>query len=212
MNWESMSSPHDEIRDVQMTSFDSVVHISWYWPGSIDFVYIYTSAVDKVKPIDQIQPAELKLYTRDEYKAAQGFIFKLEAIGQITLRIFPVKKVAGKLMVLRQENNENSVLINGLRAKIYFSITYKPKLFHARKKATISLRTEMPVDKELLVYVKKSGSMPLSIDDGTVYPFIRSFPAGKTVTPEIEIDKHEFIHIFLNKGNQTAHDYELIPE
>jgi hypothetical protein len=76
----------------------------------------------------------------------------------------------------------------------------------------MSIMTETALDKELLVYVKKIGSVPISIDDGTMYPFVRDFPAGKTEQPEIEIGKDEYIRIFFSNGRKSAEIYELIPQ
>jgi hypothetical protein len=211
VNWEPISSPTQEIGKLKSTQIESEIQLSWFWSNEIDFVYIYQTAADHVKPITELNEQDLKLYTREEYKVHQGFVFTLETIGPITVRIFPGKIVDGKQIVYKQENSQNLFLINGQRASVYVSITYKTKLFHARKKVNMSIMTDLPIDKELLIYVKKSGGVPRSPSDGTVYPFIRDFPAGKTVLPEIEIEKHEFIQLFLSTGKQAAQHYELIP-
>jgi len=212
VNWEPITSPMDEIREIQVTLSDTDVHVRWFWPSGIDFVYIDKTSADNLTAIKEFHQRDLKLYTREEYKTNQGFTFKLNTIGRIALRIFPGKKQDGQLTVFRQENEQNVVYINGLKAKVYFSITYKPKILQARKKVTMSITTELPIRKEQLVYVKKSGRVPLSLDDGTIYPFIRDFVPGKTFLSEIEIDKHEFIHIFLNNKKEAAPPFELIPE
>ncbi|WP_160722757.1 hypothetical protein [Bacillus sp. USDA818B3_A] len=212
MNWEPISSPHLEIKEMKSTVNDSDVHVSWHWQNEIEFVYVYKTAADLLKPNHQILASELKLYTREEFKANQGLIFRLDKPGSIALRILPGKKVDNRLIIVNQEDERNLLYINGLKSRIYFSITYKQKLFQTRKKVKITIISELPIDKEQLVYVKKRGSIPLSVDDGTIYPFVRDFSSGKTVLPEIEINKHEFIQIFLSKGKQTAQIYELIPE
>ncbi|MFK9090263.1 beta-mannanase [Bacillus salipaludis] len=212
MNWEPISSPNHEIRDVNKTVRDTEVHLSWFWSKEIDFVYIYKASADNIKPINEIDEQDLKLYTREEYKVNQGYIGKLDTLGRTAYRIFPCQKRDGKLTVFKQENENNLIYITGSRAKIYFSIAYKNKLFHSRKKVKMAIMTELPLEKELLVYVKKSGGVPISLEDGTVYPFVRDFPAGKTVTPEIEMDKNEFLRIFFSNGKNAAQNYELIPE
>jgi len=212
VNWEPISSPNHEIKDVKKTLQDSEVHLSWFWPKEIDFVYIYKTSADSVKPISEIDERELKLYTREEYKVSQGYVGRLDTIGRTAYRILPCQKREGKLIVFKQENEKNLIYITGSRAKIYFSIAYKNKLFQSRKKVKMAIMTELPLEKELLVYVKKSGSVPISLEDGTVYPFVRDFPTGKTVPPEIEIDKNEFIRIFFNNGKKSAQHYELIPD
>ncbi|MBT2657243.1 hypothetical protein J7E81_18765 [Bacillus sp. ISL-18] len=211
MNWEPIPSPNDEIRDIKKTIIDTRVHVQWYWPNGIDFVYIQQTPADQGQSQKEFEPHFLKLYTREEYKANQGLFFNLETMGQIVIRIFPGKKVDGHLIVFRQNNDQNRININGSRAKVYFSITYKQKLFQTLRKVKMSITTEIPISKEQLVYVKKRGSVPLSLEDGTIYPFIRDIVPGKTILPEIEINKHEFIQIFLNKGNDAAQPFELIP-
>lgn len=212
VNWEPMPSPTDEIRDIKITIIDTNAHIQWFWPNGIDFVYIQQTPIDQGLSQTEFEPLDLKLYTREEYKANQGLLFNLETMGQIALRIFPGKKIDGRLIVFRQDNKQNRIFLNGSRAKVYFSITYKQKLFQPLRKVRMSITTEIPIRKEQLVYVKKRGGVPLSLEDGTLYPFIRDMVPGTTILPEIEINKHEFVGIFLSKSKDAAQQLELIPE
>jgi len=212
MNWQKISSPDLEIKELKSSIQDTEVLLTWFWPKEIDFVYIYKAGADKLQETTAVEERDLKLYTREEYKANKGYIGRLDAIGRYAYRILPGQRRDGKLYTFSQENENNLIYITGGRAKIYFSISYKNKLFQARKKARMSIITELPLEKELLVYVKKSGGVPISIDDGTVYPFVREFHSGKTIPPEIEIDKHEFIRIFFSDGKKSAQSYELIPQ
>ena len=212
MNWETISSPNHEIKDIKQTIRDSEVHLAWFWSKEIDFVYIYKAAAENMKPLHELTLQDLKLYTREEYKANQGYLSRIELIGRTAYRILPCQKRDGQLVVFNQENDENLIYISGPKARIYVSISYKNKLFQARKKVQMSIITELPLDKGLLVYVKKSGGVPVSVDDGTVYPFVRDFSAGKTVPPEIEINKNEFIRIFFSDGQTSVQSYQLIPQ
>jgi hypothetical protein len=212
VNWEPITSPVQEIRDLRKAVRDSEVHLTWFWSNEIDFVFIYKAPADGIRPISEISEQDLTLYTREEYKANQGYVGRIDCVGRYAFRIFPCQKRDGKLVIFSQENDENLIYISGSKAKIYFSITYKNKLFQSRKKVKISIMSELELDKELLVYVKKTGGVPSSIDDGTVYPFVRGFPSGKTAAPEIEIDKNEFIRIFFSNGRTSAQYFELIPE
>ena len=212
MNWETLSSPDYEIKDLRKTIRDSEVHLTWFWSKDIDFVYIYKTSSDTVKPVSEINEQDLRLYTREEYKANHGYVGRLDAIGRYAYRIFPCKKMDGKLTVFSQENDNNLIYITGSKAKIYFSIIYKNKFFKPKKGVRMSIMTELALDKELLVYVKKTGSPPMSIEDGTVFPFIRDFPPGKTELLEKEIGKEEDIRIFFSNGRKSAEIYELIPE
>lgn len=211
MNWETIPSPTHEIRDLKKTVRDSELHLSWFWPKEIDFVYIYKAAADRIKPHQSLEEHDVKLYTREEYKANQGYITRLDGMGRFAYRILPGQKRDGKLIVFQQDDDQNVVYISGSKAKIYFSITYKNKLLQPRKRVRMSIMTELDLNKDLLVYVKKRGGPPASVEDGTLYPFVRDFPAGKSVQPEIEIERDEFIRIFFS-NKQSAQFYELIPE
>ncbi len=212
VNWESIPSYSYEIKDIKKTVRDSELHLSWFWPNEIDFVYIYKTLAEKQKPLSELQKADLRLYTREEYKANQGYIGRVDAIGQYAYRIFPCQKRDGKLIVFAQENDHNLMYVTGAKAKIYFSIDYKNRWFNSKKMVKMSIMTEIPLEKELLVYVKKRGSTPTSIEDGTQFPFIRDFASGENEQPEIEIDKDEYIRIFFSNGKQSAQSFELIPK
>jgi hypothetical protein len=212
VNWDTISSLDHEVRDIRKTIRDSEVHLTWFWSKEIDFVYIYKTSADNLTPVNAIQEQDLKLYTREEYKANHGYIGRLDAIGRYTYRIFPGHKRDGKLVVFNQENENNLILITGSRAKIHYSITYKNKLFQPKKRVRMSIRTDMELDKDLLVYVKKTGSVPMSIEDGTVFPFIRDFQPGKTELLDKDIGKDEYIRIFFSNGRKAAQNFELIPE
>jgi hypothetical protein len=212
VNWETLSSPEHGIKDLRKTIRDSEVQLTWFWAKEIDFVYIYKTSSDNVKPISEITEQDLRLYTREEYKANHGYIGRLDAIGRHAYRIFPCQKRDGKLVVFSQENDNNLIYLTGSKAKISFSIIYKNKFLKPKKMVRMSIMTELALDKELLVYVKKTGSPPMSIEDGTVFPFIRDFPPGRTELLEKEIGKDEYIRIFFSEARKSAQIFDLIPE
>lgn len=76
----------------------------------------------------------------------------------------------------------------------------------------MTIMTELPLDKELLCYLRKRDSVPISHEDGTWYPFVRDFPVGKTELPEFDIGKNDYIRILINQGSKSADLYELIAE
>ncbi|WP_335500406.1 beta-mannanase [Neobacillus vireti] len=197
---------------MRSTIRDSELHLSWFWPNAIDFVYIYQTSADTLDAVSEIKENELRFYTREEYKANQGYKTIVNGVGRYLFRIFPCQKRKGKIIVFNQENDKNLITITGTKAKIYFSINYKNKFLKAKKILKMSIQTELPLDKDLLVYVRKHGGVPSSIEDGIKYPFIRDFPAGRTELLEQEIGKDEYIRIFFSKGKHSAEIYELIPE
>jgi hypothetical protein len=211
MFMEPIPSPEYEIRDITCTIRNSEIHLTWYWPKAVNFVYLYKAESGKLCQAAELTMADLRLYTREEYKANQGYIGKLDTIGKASYQIFPCQKDNGKLRIFSQENDKNLITISGHKAKVYFSIAYKNKFMQKRKTVKMAIMTELPLDKELLCYVRKRDSVPISLEDGTWFPYIRDFPAGETYLPEIEIDKNEYIRIFLNEGKNLAEKYELIP-
>ena len=125
MNFATISSPHHEIKDIKKTVSDTEVHLTWFWSKEIDFVDIYKAPAEHVKPLSDLNEHDLKLYTREEYKANQGYHGRINAIGRTAYRILPCQKQDGKLIVFNQENDDNLIYISGSKAMIYFSITYK---------------------------------------------------------------------------------------
>ena len=212
MNWEKCPSPELEINDLAFTKRDSELHFTWYWPKEVDFVYIYKAPANRFKNITELVEKDVTLYTREEYKAKQGFVDRFEAIGKYVYQFFPCQKQEGALHVYYQENENNLKYITTGKANILFSISYKKKLFKSCKNVRISIMTEVPLSKDLLVYVKKNGAVPISIEDGLKYPFLRDFPAGRTDLAEIMIEQNEFIRLFFTNGKESAEVYDLIPQ
>ena len=212
VNWETIPSPNHEIRDMRKIIKESEIHLSWFWPNEIDFVYINKGPADQLKPLSELNESDLKFYTREEYKSNQGYKGRVDGVGRYCYRILPCQNRNGKLVVFNQENDKNVIYITGTKSKIYFSIKNHKRFFKTKKIVKMSITTEIPLAKELLVYVKKRGGVPVSIEDGTKFPFIRDFDSGKNDQPEIEIDKDEHIRIFFSNGKQSAEIYELIPE
>ncbi|WP_342433047.1 hypothetical protein [Neobacillus sp. FSL H8-0543] len=212
MNWEPIPSPGYEIKNLQGTIRDSEIHLTWFWPKEIDFVYLYKASADDFPTVDELTASDLRLYTREEYKTNLGYIGKVEAFGKFGFRIFPCQKLDGELKIFRQENEDNLLFISGARAKIHFSISYKNRFLQGRKKVKMTIMTELPLDKELLCYLRKRDSVPISHEDGTWYPFVRDFPVGKTELPEFDIGKNDYIRILINQGSKSADLYELIAE
>lgn len=211
MLWKTPTSSDQEVKDLQCTVNDGEMKLTWYWPKNIEFVYMLIAPVAKWEEIEENSVSNMKLYTREEYKAKQGYHERMDSIGKYAVRIFPCLKEGEELTILKQENDLNLVHFSTGRAKIYYSINYKKKLLQARKKVKMSIMSEITIERAVLCYVKKEGAVPVSIDDGTIYPFIRDFQAGETVLPEIEIEKNEFMRIFI-QDRKFAEIYELIPK
>ncbi len=99
MNWEPIPSPDYEIKNLQGTIRDSEIHLTWFWPKEIDFVYLYKASADDFLTVDELRASDLRLYTREEYKTNLGFIGKVDTIGKFGIRIFPCQKRDGQLKI-----------------------------------------------------------------------------------------------------------------
>ncbi|OCA88074.1 hypothetical protein A8F94_09655 [Bacillus sp. FJAT-27225] len=212
MIWAEIPSTEYEIYNLQHELRDGELVLTWQWPKGIDFVYIYKANTEAALPAEDLTEQHLKLYTREEYKARKAYTTKADTIGRYIVRIFPAIKTEGTLQLLKQENDRNTLTFTSGKAKIYYSIHYKRKLFSSRKQAQIVIRAEVPVSRDSICYVKKSGEPPASLQDGRVYTFQHDFEPGLNPQPEIPLDKHDYIRIFFTNGKQSAQHFELIPE
>ncbi|WP_043930430.1 hypothetical protein [Bacillus sp. EB01] len=212
MNWDDAPPTDYEIKNLQHELRDGELVLTWHWSKGIDFVYIYKAKAEAALPADDLTEQHLKLYTREEYKAKKAYTTKADSIGRYIVRVFPAIKTEGKLQLLKQENDRNTISFAAGKAKIYYSIQYKRKLLSSKKQAQIVIRAEVPVSKDAICYVKKSGEPPASLDDGRIYTFQNDFAPGLNPQPEIPLDKNDYIRIFFTNGKQSAQHFELIPE
>lgn len=185
--------------------------LQWLWPAEVEAVYIHKTRAD----LPHDEPASLqgmKLYTKDEYKANNGYHDRLEDIGAVRYTIYVTELSAGETILYRQQEGSNQHTVRGAKAKIYYSIQYKSGLFKKHKTVQIQVMSEVPLAKDVLCYVKKQGGPPARLEDGTLYPFVEDFPPGRTVLPAIEIGKDEMIRLFFTDGRHYGQLFELIPE
>lgn len=211
MQWEQ---PQDAYRITKVASQlqDGECIFTWQWPRDVEYVYLYSFDAGAEQPPEDLIPQQLKLFTREEYKAKSGYRERVDYIGLRGYRVFPCVRREGKLVVLKQTDESNLVLMNGGRAKIRCSIKYGTKLFSKYKTVRIQLFCEIAVSKDALCYVKKEGASPSNKDDGIAYPFMSDFPVGRSVLQEIEIGKNDFIRIFFTDSKKYSELFSLIME
>lgn len=185
--------------------------LRWHWPATVQAVYIHKADADR-SAAEPVSAAGLKLYTKDEYKANHGYHDRIEGIGQVVYTVYACVSADGEQLLVRQPDGSNRTIINTGKAKIRYSLRMKGGLFKKYKTVEIQVTTEVPLAKEVLCYVKKQGGYPASREDGTVYPFVVDFAAGRNSLPAIEIGKEDYIRLFLTDGQKYGHVYELIPE
>ncbi|MNJ32383.1 hypothetical protein D3C77_270480 [compost metagenome] len=189
--------------------------LRWQWPDGIQAVYIDERSADRgsyEKGENTASTEGLKLYTREEYKAAGGYRDRIDKVGLVLYTVYACVMENGEKLLIRQPGVENTVEISTGRAKIRYSIRQKNSLLRKYKTVQISVLAEVEVPKDALCYVKKQDSYPASIEDGTVYPFLRDFPAGRSTLPVIEVGKNDYVRLFFTDGRKYGRYYELLPE
>lgn len=198
---------------------DGLCTLRWLWPRDTEAVYIekvtQMSAVgEEGSSSDQpdSSPASLRLYTKEEYKANNGYIERVDHFGRMTYTVYMTYEEQGETVLVRQPDGQNTIELSAGKAKIYYSIKQQGVWFGKRKTVRIEVHAEVPIPKEVLCYVKKEGGYAVNKDDGIVYPFAASFQAGRNELPAIEVGKNEYVRLFFTDGRTYGQMYELILE
>ncbi|WDZ57140.1 beta-mannanase [Paenibacillus polymyxa] len=192
---------------------DNRVVLRWQWPEGVAVVYIAKQSADTGANGQNEAPISgLKLYTREEYKAAGSYRDRIEGIGRVRYTVYPAVREAGETFVIRQQDGANQLELSTGRAKIKYAVHHKKSWFRSRKTVQIQVTAEVPVPQEALCYVKKRGGYPADRDDGTLYAFTAPFAAGRNVLPAIEVGGDEYVRLFFTDGQKYGTIYELVPE
>ncbi len=204
--------------------------LRWLWPRDAEAVYIEKlnneeehgstsfamddhDATTAEHASDSFPPHRtFKLYTREEYKATNGYRERLDHFGKVAYRVHLVVEQDGEMVLVRQQDGGNRVELSAGKAKIRYSVRQQASWFSKRKTVRIEVHAEVPVERDVLCYVKKEGGYPTSREDGVVYPFAEPFRAGRTELPAIEIGKNEYVRLFFTDGRRYGQLYELILE
>lgn len=210
IKWEEATGL--SIKDVVCQLQGNEYVINWHWAEDVPCVYIHRSGYDEPFDVNQLSENQLRLYTREEYKAHKGLREKNEGIGRYTYRIFPCRLENGRPVMLLPQGEANIVHVRTGKAKIYYSFKRGRNWFSPYQSLQIRIFSEIPIPKDVLCYVKKEGSTPASKDDGTQYAFIRDLQPGVNLLPEIEVRKKDEIRLFFTDGKKYGELYELIPE
>ncbi|WP_342417639.1 beta-mannanase [Paenibacillus sp. FSL R10-2782] len=196
---------------------DNRVVLRWQWPEGIAVVYIAKQLADPgvngQEDAEALPPfSSLKLFTREEYKAAGSYRDRIDGIGRVRYTVYPAVREDGDTFVIRQQNGANRLELSTGRAKIRYAVHHKKGWFRSRKTVQIQVTAEVPVPQEALCYVKKRGGYPADREDGTLYPFTAPFAAGRNVLPAVEVGGDEYVRLFFTDGQKFGTVYELVPE
>ncbi|MBU5670638.1 beta-mannanase [Paenibacillus brevis] len=200
------------IRDMTHSLDEDRVCLRWRWPEGVQAVYIHKGPVSD-SAADRIPDEEdLKLYTREEYKASGGYRDRLEEIGQVQYTVYAGLMEEDELELVLQQDGRNRLTVNAGRARIFYTISQKNNLFRKYKSIQIQVMAEAAVAKDVLCYVKKQGGYPANKEDGTVYHFLHDFVPGKNILPVIEVGKNDYVRLFFTDGRKYGQFYELIAQ
>jgi hypothetical protein len=196
---------------------DNRVVLRWRWPEGAAVVYIAKQSADPGangrEDAEALPPfSSLKLFTREEYKAAGSYRDRIEGIGRVRYTVYPAVRDESGAFVIRQQDGANRLELSTGKAKIRYAVQHKKSWFRSRKTVQIQVTAEVPVPQEALCYVKKRGGYPVDREDGTFYPFTAPFVAGRNVLPAIEVGGDEYVRLFFTDGQKYGTVYELVPE
>ncbi|MBT2290310.1 beta-mannanase [Paenibacillus albidus] len=211
MKYAEVDSSTPVITELSSRVEDRFCTLRWRWPEGVQAVCIHKASAEA--PVDgDSPPAGMKLYTREEYKANNGYRDRLDDIGLVAYTIFARLAEHGDTMLVRQKDGDNRIVVSAGKARIYYSILQKKGLFSKQKTVHMTITAEVPVGRDVLCYVKKRGGYPSGKEDGVLFPFVQDFAAGKSSLPPIEIGKEDFVRIFFTDGRKYGLYYELVPE
>ncbi len=187
-------------------------NIRWKWPKNIDIVYILkTNFLDDFS-LDNINENNVKLYTREEYKEFNGYCEAIKEINQYKYWVFPAVESDGEILLIKQGNGNNELMISTGKPEILYEIKEIKSiksLFSKEKSLEIIIDSEVALPKDALCYVKKYDSYPINKDDGICFDFINNINAGRSIMPEIIVDKNEYVKVFIKDIKKYGNIYKL---
>ncbi|PYE50766.1 beta-mannanase [Paenibacillus barcinonensis] len=218
------------IRKLTLAVDEGRCTLRWLWPEQLEAVYIERVELNRINderesedPISEGSHSgdhalsthtqgKLKLYTREEYKANNGYTDRITGFGAIQYTVYACLMQEHGPVLIRQQDEENQGIASAGKADIRFAIRYKSGFFQKRKTVFITVTAEVPVPKEALCYVRKQGGVPLSREDGTVYPFVSDFAPGRNEMPSVEVAKDDYVRLFFTDGPKYGAAYRLISD
>jgi hypothetical protein len=185
--------------------------IRWNWPPGLQAVYIQRVMDDEFAASNgDPHLGSLRLYTRDEYKANNGYRDRVDGVGQISYTVYAFSSENGETTLITQPDEANCIQFSTGKAMLVYSIREKSRWLQSYKTIEIQVTAEVPVPKEALCYVKKEGAYPVNKEDGILYPFVTDFAAGRNVLPVIEVGKNDYVRLFFTDGKKYGQRYELV--
>lgn len=183
--------------------------IKWQWAKECDIVYIFKSEVLNEVGLEAITDENVKIFTKEEYIEFNGYVENIRDINQYKFMIFKAQQINNELMLVKQQDGENEIVVCTGKPDIFYEITERKLLFSKTKKLKMKIICDSPFKKDVLCYVKKQGNYPISKDDGIKFDFIGDFHPGVNEMPIIEIREDEFVKIFIKDVKRYGSAYNL---
>lgn len=176
---------------------ESAMVINFKWPNRLKHVCIYKRDLLKEEAIDWQNP--YRKYTQEEYKSFSGFRDGADDAGLFEYIICPLIAQGDEMYVIGHIHSGNVIRVAGGKIKVGYTLKEKKKLFNPTKTVQMTVFCDTDIPKEYICYTKKRGSVPKGREDGMQFQFLKDFYPGCNVLPEIEIDKDEYIRLYLTE-------------
>lgn len=183
------------------------ITLNFMWSNHLEQVYVYRRNLLQEEQFNWDKP--YRKYTKDEYIRFGGFVDISAELGILEYSICPFIKEDTNAYIIQYEEPCNRVEVSTRRIQIKYTLKEKRKLFGSTKNVQMHVFCDTQLPRELLCYTKKKGSIPLDAQDGTQFKFITDFAAGDNVLPEIEMDKDEYIRIYLAENIEHKELYKV---
>lgn len=197
-----------KISDIKAQVKDGQVVLNFKWPNELENLYIYKQSVISEDVLDWEKP--YRKYTKSEYRSFGGFIDQNVGSAMSKYILCPYIQDGFETYLVHYKDHCNEVEVISQRIEIRYEIKEKKKLFSSRKLVSMQVFCELAVPKEYLCYVKKKGNIPVGVDDGMQFQFISDFLPGDNIMPEIEVDKDEYVRIYLTDEVPYKEAYRII--
>jgi hypothetical protein len=209
MNWIAEDIEELLIKNIKSRVDNGQVIITWDWPENVDFVFCERFDVSHELPFEQKKIEPMKSITRHEYREKNGYRFTQDKYGSQSIRIYASLKVDGVTHCVKQLEG-NIVHLVAAKGKVSYAISYSGHLLSRLKTVEITVDSEVYVSKDSICYVKCINGVPSNKEEGVVYPLIEDLQPGRHVLSAFEIDKKEFIKLFLTDIKIHGNRFELI--
>lgn len=206
IRWDDERQP--SISDIKAKVEHGKVTLNFKWPNELENLYIYKQSLMNGEEIDWDKP--YRKYTKNEYASFGGFVDQAEGCAVSRYILCPYIQDDFERYIIDYKDDRNEIKVISQQIQIGYEIQEKKKLFSTRKLVQMHVFCELPLPQDYLCYVKKKGSIPVGPEDGMRFEFISDFMAGDNVLPEIEVDKDEYVRIYLTDEVPYKEVYRIV--